>query len=108
VKELVGSDAGVLVPPDDLPAMTAALDRMLAEPATRRRCAAGAARVRERLPTWPGACATLARALDAHPTARRGDERLQRRVARAARRSGRPVAQRAAGVDAGGVAARAR
>jgi glycosyltransferase involved in cell wall biosynthesis len=65
--ELVGDHAGLLVPPDDVPALTEALDSMLADPATRARHAAGAARVRERLPTWPDACAALDRALRAIP-----------------------------------------
>jgi glycosyltransferase involved in cell wall biosynthesis len=65
--ELVGDDAGLLVPPDDVVALTAALDRMLADRATRARLAAGAVRARERLPTWPAACVALDRALRALP-----------------------------------------
>jgi glycosyltransferase involved in cell wall biosynthesis len=67
VPELVGDGAGLLVPPDDVDALTAALGRMLADPATRARHAAGAARVRERLPSWRDACAALGRALRAIP-----------------------------------------
>jgi glycosyltransferase involved in cell wall biosynthesis len=67
IPELVGDDAGLLVPPDDVAALTAALDRMLSDPATRARHAAGAARVRARLPTWTDACTTLDRALRAIP-----------------------------------------
>jgi glycosyltransferase involved in cell wall biosynthesis len=67
VPELVGEHAGLLVPPGDVDALTAALGRMLADPATRARHAAGAARVRERLPSWPDACAALERALRAIP-----------------------------------------
>jgi glycosyltransferase involved in cell wall biosynthesis len=64
---LVGQDAGLLVPPGDVAALRAALARLLDDPAARRRCAQGAARVRARLPRWDQACADLARVLEAVP-----------------------------------------
>jgi glycosyltransferase involved in cell wall biosynthesis len=67
IPELVGDDAGLLVPPDDATALSAALHRMLTDATTRARYAAGAARVRARLPTWGDACTTLDRALRAIP-----------------------------------------
>ncbi|MBB4266344.1 glycosyltransferase [Roseospira visakhapatnamensis] len=46
---IVDGETGVLVPPDDVPALTAALAGLIADPATRRRLgAAGQARVRTR------------------------------------------------------------
>ncbi len=60
---LVGNDAGVVVPADDVPRLAAALDRMLQDHALRRRCAAGARRARLALPDWPASCARLAAAL---------------------------------------------
>jgi len=69
IPELVGSDAGVLVPVDDRTALTAALTRLLDDRALRARLAGGARRVRDRLPTWEAAAERMVAALaaiDAH------------------------------------------
>lgn len=64
---LVGEDAGLLVPPGDGAALRGALARLFDDRDRLRACAAGAARVRARLPRWEQACAALARALEALP-----------------------------------------
>ncbi len=61
---LVGEEAGLVVPVDDLPALERALDRLLGDAATRARLAAGAARARQRLPSWEQSCRALAGALE--------------------------------------------
>ena len=50
--ETVPAEAGLLVPPDDVEALTQALRRVLDEPATRARLAAGARAAAARLPRW--------------------------------------------------------
>jgi glycosyltransferase involved in cell wall biosynthesis len=52
VPDTVPAEAGLLVPPGDAPATAAALRRLLTEPATRARCAEGAARAGAALPGW--------------------------------------------------------
>ena len=61
IPETVPPEAGVLVPPDDVPALAAVLRRLLTEPAERERLAAGARAAR--LPTWPEQAELFARAL---------------------------------------------
>jgi glycosyltransferase involved in cell wall biosynthesis len=67
IPDLVGEDAGLIVPPGDTAALATALSRMIGEPHLRARLAAGARRVRDRLPTWDDASdrmvAVLERAL---------------------------------------------
>jgi glycosyltransferase involved in cell wall biosynthesis len=60
---LVGEEAGLVVPVDDRPALEQALDRLLGDAATRKRLAGGAARARQRLPSWAQACQAFADAL---------------------------------------------
>jgi len=60
---LVGDQAGLVVPAQDQPALVRALARVIGDAATRARLAAGAARVRQRLPGWAHACQRLAAAL---------------------------------------------
>jgi glycosyltransferase involved in cell wall biosynthesis len=70
IPELVGPSgngepaAGLLVPPGDVEAMTAALSTMLGDARERARLAEGARRVRDRLPTWKEAADKMATALN--------------------------------------------
>jgi glycosyltransferase involved in cell wall biosynthesis len=64
IAELVGRDAGMLVPPGDAEALTAALWRVLDDDGLRQRLREGARRVRHRLPTWEDQSAMLADALE--------------------------------------------
>lgn len=69
IPELVGGEAGVLVPVGDTAALAAALTRVLGDADLRARLAEGARRVRDRLPTWDEAAGRMAEALasiDAH------------------------------------------
>jgi glycosyltransferase involved in cell wall biosynthesis len=59
IPEIVPDHAGVLVPPGDLPALTAALGSIIGDSSLRRRLAEGARRARARLPTWPMAAAKM-------------------------------------------------
>jgi glycosyltransferase involved in cell wall biosynthesis len=52
VPELLGSDAALLVPPDDPPALARALDRVLHDDVLRERMARAALRRGQGLPTW--------------------------------------------------------
>jgi glycosyltransferase involved in cell wall biosynthesis len=52
IPDLVGSEAGLLVPPGSIPALTDALARFINDPDLRARLAAGARRVRPSLPAW--------------------------------------------------------
>jgi glycosyltransferase involved in cell wall biosynthesis len=66
--EAVGRSAsgdlpGLLVPPDDVPALRDALRRWLDDPALRARARAAAGDRRGRLPSWPEAAARIAAAL---------------------------------------------
>jgi glycosyltransferase involved in cell wall biosynthesis len=63
IADVVGADAGVVVPPGDCAAFADALTRVLADANLRARLAAGARRVRYRLPTWDAAAARMAAVL---------------------------------------------
>ena len=63
IPELVGHDAGLLVPVGDTPALIEALSRALGDADLRARLAEGARRVRNRLPTWDEASGRMAAAL---------------------------------------------
>ena len=52
IPETVPATAGVLIPPDDAPALAAALRRLIENPERRAQLAAGACAAAERLPTW--------------------------------------------------------
>jgi glycosyltransferase involved in cell wall biosynthesis len=59
IPTLVGNDAGLVVPPGDCVSLRAALSRMIDDRVFRASCAAGARRVRERLPNWDQAAQRL-------------------------------------------------
>ena len=69
IPELVGAGrngekpAGLLVPPGDVGAMTAALSKIVGDARVRDQLAEGARRVRDRLPTWDEAADKMAAAL---------------------------------------------
>jgi glycosyltransferase involved in cell wall biosynthesis len=63
IPSLVGSDAGILVPPGDTAALQRALARTIEDAALRDRLRAGACRVRRGLRDWGAAAADMARAL---------------------------------------------
>src|SRR5204863_2224451 len=52
IPDTVSPEAGVLIPPDDVPALAAALRRLIESPEDRAHLAAGARAAAERLPTW--------------------------------------------------------
>jgi len=60
IPDLVGADAGLLVTPGDVDAFTRALSCVLDDAGLRERLAAGARRVRDRLPTWDDAADGMA------------------------------------------------
>ena len=63
ISELVGDDAGILVPPGDEKAFTDALRAVITDPGLRTRLAAGARRRRDRLPSWEDAVRKMSDAL---------------------------------------------
>jgi glycosyltransferase involved in cell wall biosynthesis len=67
VPDTVPPDAGILVPPGDVDALTAALTAILDAPALRARLAAGARRAAARLTTWDAAAARMAAAIALAP-----------------------------------------
>ncbi|MCC7242129.1 MAG: glycosyltransferase family 4 protein, partial [Acidobacteria bacterium] len=64
IPSLVGADAGLLVPPGHVEALEIALGRVITDPEFRARLAAGARRVRDRLPTWDDAAGKMAATLE--------------------------------------------
>ena len=63
IPDLVGPDAGLLVPPGDVGALEGALSSVIDDLEMRDRLAAGARRVRDRLPTWDDAVDRMANVL---------------------------------------------
>jgi glycosyltransferase involved in cell wall biosynthesis len=63
IAERVGQGAGLLVAPDDPEALSAALDRILNDASLLESLAAGAALIRNTLPSWPESCARMSRIL---------------------------------------------
>jgi glycosyltransferase involved in cell wall biosynthesis len=68
IPELVGLNAGLLVEPDDVMQLRAALERMLSEPGLLSRLATGAQAVRSTLPRWQDCCARMSRVLLQDPS----------------------------------------
>lgn len=64
IPDLVDDDSGVLVPIDDVAALTGALARIIGDDDERARLTAGARVRRDRLPRWSGAARQMAGALD--------------------------------------------
>jgi glycosyltransferase involved in cell wall biosynthesis len=65
IPETVPQRAGLLVPPDDVPALAAALRRVIADSDERRRMAAAARAAASTLPTWHDSAKLFAGALEA-------------------------------------------
>jgi glycosyltransferase involved in cell wall biosynthesis len=63
IPDLVGDDAGLLVPVGDTPALIAALARVLGDSSLRARLAEGARRRSGRLPSWDAAARAMSTAL---------------------------------------------
>jgi glycosyltransferase involved in cell wall biosynthesis len=64
IADLVGADAGLLVPPGNTRALAGALAQIIGDDGLRARLAEGARHARDRLPTWEQACGKMAAALD--------------------------------------------
>jgi len=64
IQDLVGDEAGLLVPPGDEAALARALSRVIGDAQLRDRFAERARRVRNRLPTWDDAAEKMAAALE--------------------------------------------
>ena len=64
ITELVGTDAGILVPIGDVEALTTALRTVIEDPVLRARLRDGAHRARLRLPSWDDAAVALSLALE--------------------------------------------
>ena len=64
IGDLVGPDAGLLVPPGDAAALTTALSAVVTDTALRARLAAGARLARARLRSWDDAASLMARTIE--------------------------------------------
>jgi glycosyltransferase involved in cell wall biosynthesis len=67
ITDLVGDEAGLLVPPGNTAALAGALSKVLGDPRVYERLAAGARRVRARLPSWDEALVKMTAALERLP-----------------------------------------
>lgn len=64
IPEAVPPDAGILVPPDNVPALAAALYRLITDPRERGRLAAAARAAAAQFPTWAESAVLFSRALE--------------------------------------------
>ena len=64
IPETVPAGAGLLVPPEDVPALAAALRWLISDPRERARLARNARAAAKSLPTWEAAAAVFARAIE--------------------------------------------
>jgi glycosyltransferase involved in cell wall biosynthesis len=64
IPDTVPPEAGILVPPDDIAALAAALRALIADGAERARLSAGARAASARLPTWRGSAALFSAAIE--------------------------------------------
>jgi glycosyltransferase involved in cell wall biosynthesis len=64
IPEAVPADAGILVPPDNVPALAAALYRLITDAGERGRRAAAARTAATKLPTWAESAVLFSRALE--------------------------------------------
>ena len=64
IADLVGDDAGLLVPPGDVAALTRALSSVVTDATLRGRLSAGARRARARLRSWDDAAGLMARTIE--------------------------------------------
>jgi glycosyltransferase involved in cell wall biosynthesis len=64
IPDTVPAGAGLLVPPDDAPALAQALRRLIGDPAERRRLAGNARAAAARLPTWRDSARRFAGAIE--------------------------------------------
>jgi glycosyltransferase involved in cell wall biosynthesis len=64
IPEVVPESAGVLVPPDDVPSLAAALRRLIESPKERAQLAQGAAIAARNLPTWTESAKLFAAAIE--------------------------------------------
>ena len=64
IPDLIGDEAGLLVPVGDRDALAAALARVIGDDSLRARLAEGARRRRDRLPSWDSAATLMSSALD--------------------------------------------
>jgi glycosyltransferase involved in cell wall biosynthesis len=64
IPEVVPPAAGILVSPEDVAALATSLRRMIADPVTRQRFAAGARAAAEALPRWEETARSVATVLE--------------------------------------------
>jgi glycosyltransferase involved in cell wall biosynthesis len=64
IPEAVPAGAGILIPPDNVPALAAALRRLVTDPRERERLAAAARSAAAQLPTWADSAVLFSRALE--------------------------------------------
>jgi glycosyltransferase involved in cell wall biosynthesis len=64
IPETVPAEAAILVPPDNVPALAAALRRLIEDAAERKKLVAGARAAADKLPTWRGSAELFSQAIE--------------------------------------------